>query len=258
MPKFSANLTFLFTELPFLARFAAARANGFDAVEYVCLFDHPVEALADHLKRHHLMQVLLNIPHGNWAAGERGIAILPERVAEFRASLATTIAYCKALDCHQVNCLAGIAPPGADHARLTATFVENLRYAAPILKDEGIRLLIEPINTRDIPGFFLNRTQQAADILDAVGSDNLFIQHDLYHMQIMEGDLARTLEAHLPRIAHVQIADNPGRHEPGTGEINYGFLLRHLDHLGYTGHVGCEYKPSSTTLESLGWMKAMG
>jgi hydroxypyruvate isomerase len=258
MPRFSANLTFLFAELPFLDRFAAAKAAGFDAVEYVCLFDHPAEVVAEPLKRHGMKQVLLNVPHGNWAAGERGIAILPERVAEFRASIETTIAYCQALDCHQVNCLAGIAPTGADPARLHATFVENLKFAAGELKAAGIKLLIEPINTRDIPGFFLSRTQQAANIIAEVGSDNLFIQHDLYHMQIMEGDLARTLEAHLPRIAHVQIADNPGRHEPGTGEINYGFLLRHLDALGYTGHVGCEYKPKTTTTEGLGWKKALG
>jgi hydroxypyruvate isomerase len=257
MPKFSANLTFLFTELPFLARFAAARANGFGAVEYVCLFDHPPEALAEPLARYGLQQVLLNVPHGDWAAGERGNAILPEREAEFRASIATTVRYCKALSCTQVNCLAGIIPPGADPAVLHATFVANLRYAAAALKAEGIRLLIEPINTRDIPGFYLVHSAQALDIIAEVGSDNLFLQHDLYHMQVMEGDLATTLQHCLPHIAHVQIADNPGRHEPGTGEINYPYLFDHLDRLGYTGHVGCEYRPRTNTLESLAWMRAL-
>ena len=257
MPEFSANLTFLFNELPFMARFAAAKANGFNAVEYVCLFDHEPEALAEPLHRHGLKQILLNVPHGDWASGERGIACHPDRVAEFRASIDTTIEYAKALDCGMVNCLAGIAPPGVPGATLRATFIENLRFAAPILKAAGIKLLIEPINTRDIPGFYLNRTHQAADIIAAVGSDNLFIQHDIYHMQVMEGDLARTLAAHLPMIAHIQIADNPGRNEPGTGEINYPFLLAHLDRLGYPGHIGCEYKPKTTTLESFAWMKAL-
>ena len=254
MFAFAANLTFLFEEVPFLVRFAAAHAAGFAAVEYVCLFDHPPEVLAAPLKRYGLRQVLLNVPHGNWAAGERGIASLPDRVADFRASVERTITYARALDCPMVNCLAGLAPVGVDHGLLRTTFIDNLRYAAPRLKAAGIKLLIEPINTRDMPGFFLNHTKDAADIIAAVGSDNLFIQHDLYHMQIMEGDLARTLERHLPLIAHIQVADNPGRHEPGTGEINYPFLFAHLTKLGYRGHIGCEYKPTTTTSESLGWM----
>jgi len=256
MPRFSANLTFLFTERPFLERFAAAKAAGFEAVEYVCLFDHAPEVLAAALKAQGLRQVLLNVPHGNWGAGERGIAIFPERVAEFRASIERTIAYCRALDCGAVNCLAGIAPQGIDAGILRATFVENLRYGAQMLEEAGIRLLIEPINTRDIPGFFLTGTRQAYEIIREAGVSNLFIQHDLYHMQIMEGDLARTLETYLPSIGHIQIADNPGRHEPGTGEINYGYLLRLLDELGYAGYVGCEYRPSGTTEESFGWMAA--
>ena len=255
MPKFSANLTFLFTELPFLARFAAAKANGFDAVEYISMFDHEPEVIADHLHRHHLKLVLLNVPHGDWAAGERGIAMFPERTQEFRASIDQTIHYCRALDCHMVNCLAGIVPPDSDNAALRATFIENLKFAASALKAAGIRLLIEPLNTRDIPGFFLTGTKQAYDIIQDVASDNLFIQHDLYHMQIMEGDLAPTLTKYLASIGHIQIADNPGRHEPGTGEINYPFLLAHLERLGYPGHIGLEYKPSTTTLESLEWLK---
>ena len=255
MPRFSANLTFLFTELPFLERFGAANAAGFDAVEYVCLFDHPPEVLAAPLKAHGLKQVLLNVPHGNWAAGERGIAILPDRVDEFRASLDTTISYCRALDCQQVNCLAGIVPPNVPEAELRETFIANLRIASARLKEAGIRLLIEPINTRDIPGFYLTRTRQAHEVIKEVGSDNLFIQHDLYHMQIMEGDLARTLTHYMPSIGHIQIADNPGRHQPGTGEINYGYLLAEIDRLGYRGHVGCEYKPTGVTADSFGWMR---
>ena len=255
MPRFSANLTFLFTEVPFLERFAAARAAGFDAVEYVCLYDHTPEALAAPLKAQGLKQVLLNLPHGRWDKGERGIAIFPERAAEFRASIDETIRYCQALDCGAVNCLAGITPAGADPAVLRKTFVENLRYASPLLAAAGIRLLIEPINTRDIPGFYLTGTKQAAGIIAEAGVSNLHIQHDLYHMQVMEGDLAQTLETYLPLIGHVQVADNPGRHEPGTGEINYPFLLRRLDELGYAGHVGCEYKPSGRSEDSFGWMK---
>jgi hydroxypyruvate isomerase len=196
------------------------------------------------------------VPHGNWAAGERGIAILPDRVADFRAGIDRTITYARALDCPMVNCLAGLAPADVDPALLRSTFIDNLRYAAPRLKAAGIKLLIEPINTRDMPGFFLTHTKDAADIIAEVGSDNLFIQHDLYHMQIMEGDLARTLERFLPLIAHIQVADNPGRHEPGTGEINYPFLFARLAELGYRGHIGCEYKPMTTTTAGLGWMRA--
>ena len=255
MPKFSANLTFLFTELPFLERLAAAKAAGFDAVEYVCLFEHPPEVIAAELQRHSLKQVLLNIPHGDWAGGERGIAILPERAGEFRESIASTIAYCKALDCKRVNCLAGIKPKDSGEPFLRATFINNLRFAAAALKNAGIKLLIEPINTRDIPGFYLTHTKQAYDVIQDVGSDNLFIQHDLYHMQIMEGDLAHSLKLYFPNIGHIQIADNPGRHEPGTGEINYEFLFELIDKLGYKGYVGCEYKPTATTSESFGWMR---
>jgi hydroxypyruvate isomerase len=198
---------------------------------------------------------LHNLPAGNWDAGERGIAILPDRVGEFRDGVAKAIAYARALGCRQINCLAGIAPHAVDSERLYDTFVANLRFAADALAAEGIKLLIEPINTRDIPGFYLSRTRQALELIEAVGSDNLFLQYDIYHMQIMEGDLARTLEANLPQIAHVQLADNPGRHEPGSGEIHYPFLFNHLDRIGYAGWIGCEYKPSRTTLEGLGWFE---
>jgi hydroxypyruvate isomerase len=257
MPRFAANLTMLFNEVPFLDRFEKAAAAGFTGVEYLFPYDFPVEELVAKLKANGLQQVLHNLPAGNWGAGERGIAILPDRVDEFRAGVDKAITYATALGCPQVNILAGIAPAGVDREVLHKTFVENLKFAAPKIKDAGLKLLIEPINTRDIPGFFLNYTKQAKAIIEEVGSDNLFIQYDIYHMQIMEGDLARTIEANLPQIAHIQLADNPGRFEPGTGEINYAFLFRHLDAIGYAGWVGCEYKPKGDTAAGLGWIKAL-
>jgi hydroxypyruvate isomerase len=253
MPKFAANLTMLFGEMPFLDRFAAAKAAGFSGVEYLFPYDFEKAVLRENLQQYGLTQVLHNLPAGNWAAGERGIAILPDRVDEFRDGVRRAIDYAKALDCRQVNCLAGVAPAGADPSELNAVLLGNLRFAADALSGERIRLLIEPINTLDIPGFFLNRTEQAAQIISDVQSDNLFIQYDVYHMQVMEGDIARTVQKHLARIAHVQLADNPGRNEPGTGEINYPFLFRHLDQIGYRGWIGCEYKPRTTTVEGLGW-----
>ncbi|UOK73052.1 2-oxo-tetronate isomerase [Ancylobacter polymorphus] len=257
MPRFAANLTMLFNEVPFLDRFEKAAAAGFTGVEYLFPYDFPVEELVAKLKANNLSQVLHNLPAGNWGAGERGIAILPERVDEFRAGVDKAISYATALGCPQVNILAGIAPAGADRELLHNTFVNNLKFAAPKIKEAGLKLLIEPINTRDIPGFFLNYTKQAKAIIEEVGSDNLFIQYDIYHMQIMEGDLARTIEANLPQIAHIQLADNPGRNEPGTGEINYPFLFRHLDAIGYEGWVGCEYKPKGETAAGLGWLKEL-
>jgi len=253
MPKLAANLTLLFNEVPFLERFAAAAKAGFKGVEYLFPYDFPKDQLAEQLEKHKLVQVLHNLPAGDWAAGERGIACHPGRGDEFRSGVERAIAYAKALNCRQVNCLAGIRPNRLDPNDAREIFIANLQYAAPRLAAEGIRLLIEPINTRDIPGFLLNHTQQAVDIIKAVGSDNLFLQHDIYHMQIMEGDLAPTIEKHLARIAHMQLADTPGRNEPGTGEINYGFLLPHLDRLGYTGWIGCEYKPKAGTEAGLGW-----
>jgi hydroxypyruvate isomerase len=253
MPKFAANLTMLFTEMPFLDRFAAARTAGFAGVEFLFPYDYDQNVLAGLLRDHGLTQVLHNLPAGNWAAGERGIAILPERRSEFREGVQRAIEYAKALNCSQLNCLAGVAPKGADRRELHSMFVENLRYAAEVLQKNHIKLLIEPINTRDIPGFFLNGTEQAAAIVADVGSDNLFIQYDIYHMQIMEGDLAPTIKRHFDRIAHIQLADNPGRNEPGTGEINYPFLFRYLDEIGYPGWVGCEYKPKTSTMDGMRW-----
>ena len=254
MPKFAANLTMLFTEEPFLDRFAAAAKAGFKAVEFLFPYAHSAEHVRDKALAAGVRIVLHNLPAGDWDAGERGIACLPDRVEEFRSGVATAIAYAKALGVGQLNCLAGKAPAGADPVVLRKTFVENLRYAAGQLEAEGIKLLIEPINTYDIPGFYLTGTAQALSIMDEVGSDNLFLQYDIYHMQRMEGELAATMEKHLPRIAHLQLADNPGRNEPGTGEINYGFLFRQLDRIGYGGWIGCEYKPRTTTTAGLGWL----
>ena len=253
MPRFSANLSMLFGEYEFLDRFDAAARAGFRGVEYLGPYDHPAEEVAARLKKNGLTQVLFNVPSGDWAAGERGIAILQDRVEEFRAGVDKAITYARALDCGQVNCLAGIAPAGVPREELEDVFVENLKFAAERLGEAGIRLLIEPINTRDIPGFFLTGTQQALDLIEKVGSQNLWLQYDIYHMQIMEGDLARSIEANLPRIAHIQLADNPGRHEPGTGEINYPFLYDFIDGLGYSGWIGAEYKPKAGTEAGLGW-----
>jgi hydroxypyruvate isomerase len=255
MPKFSANLTFLYTELPLLDRFAAARKSGFKGVEYMSPYEEAKGDLAARLRDNGLTQVLFNVPAGNWGGGERGIAIFPDRVDEFRRGVRQAIDYAGALGCGLVNCLAGVAPKDADAAVLRKTLVGNLAYAAAEMAKANIKLLIEPINTRDIPGFFLTRTDQALGLIAEVGSDNLYVQYDIYHAQIMEGDLARTMETNLARIAHIQLADNPGRHEPGTGEINYPFLFAHLDKIGYAGWIGCEYKPLAATEAGLGWMK---
>ncbi len=257
MPKFAANLSMLFNEVDFLDRFKAAADAGFEGVEYLFPYAFEKDALVEQLQKHGLTQVLHNLPAGNWEAGERGIACHPDRVGEFQEGVGRAIDYGTALGCKQINCLAGIAPDGVADDMLRATFVSNLRFAAPRLKQAGMRMLIEPINTYDIPGFYLNRTEQAIGILDEVGSDNLFVQYDIYHAQRMEGELAKTIEKYLPRIAHIQLADNPGRHEPGTGEINYAWLFRFIDKTGYDGWIGCEYKPAAETRAGLGWIKAL-
>ena len=254
MPKFSANLTFLFNELPFMERFAAAAQAGFKAVEYMAPYPYPAADLKAALKANGLVQALFNLPAGDSDSGERGMACVPGREAEFKQGVAQAIGYAHALDCKTVNCLAGKLPLGVSREAATATMVSNLQYAAAELKREGIMLVTEPINSFDIPGYFVNRTSEALAILDAVGSDNLFIQYDVYHAQRMEGELGATLTNYLSRIGHIQIADNPGRHEPGTGEIHYAWLLKHIDALGYDGWVGCEYKPKTTTVAGLGWM----
>ena len=254
MPKFDANLSMLFTELDFLARFAAAARCGFAGVEYLFPYAHPKEQIAEQLHEHGLTQVLHNLPAGNWDRGERGIACHPDRVSDFQAGVSRAIEYARALSCRQINCLAGIVLRGVSAPLAREMFVENLRYAAPRLAEHGIKLLIEPINTYDIPGFFLTNTAQALAIMDEVNHPNLYLQYDIYHMQMMEGNLANTIDKNLPRIAHIQVADVPGRHEPGTGEINYGFLFQHLDSIGYQGWVGCEYKPLAKTEDGLAWL----
>ena len=254
MPRFAANLSFLYQDLPFLERFAQAAADGFGAVEYVSPYEVDKAIIADTLKQAGIVQALFNLPAGNWAGGERGIGCLPDRIDEFRRGVDTAIDYARALDCPTVNCLAGLAPDGVDPELLDQTLLDNLTYAAPRLADAGIALVIEPINRRDMPTFHLATTQHAERIMARVPSSNLKIQYDFYHMQIMQGDLVPTFARLQDRIGHVQIADNPGRNEPGTGEINYPFIFAALDRLGYAGWVGCEYKPSAGTTAGLGWM----
>ena len=257
MPKFAANLSMLFTELPFLDRFEAAAQAGFKAVEFLFPYAWPAQEIKQRLDAHGLKLVLHNLPAGDWDAGERGIACHPERVEEFRTGVATAIPYAKTLGVGQLNCLAGKAPAGVSDTVLRQTLVANLAFAAKELKQAGLRLLIEPINTFDIPGFYVSGTAQALALLDEVGADNAFVQYDIYHAQRMEGELAATMQKQLARIGHIQLADNPGRNEPGTGEINYPFLFAHLDRIGYDGWIGCEYKPATTTQAGLGWRQQL-
>jgi hydroxypyruvate isomerase len=257
MPRFAANLTMLFTEVPFLDRFERAAKAGFKAVEFLFPYEHPANEIKARLDHSGLQLVLHNLPAGDWAGGERGIACLPDRVAEFRSGVARAVEYAVALGAPRLNCLAGKTPPTVGEDLVRRTFVDNLRFAAAALQRAGLELLIEPINTFDIPGFYLSRTDQALAILDEVGADNAFVQYDIYHAQRMEGELAATLARCLPRIGHVQLADNPGRNEPGTGEINYAFLFAHLERIGYRGWVGCEYKPAAGTEAGLGWRQQL-
>ena len=257
MPQFAANLTMLFNEVPFMERFEGASKAGFKAVEFLFPYPFPAAEIKQELDRNQLKLVLHNLPAGNWDDGERGIACHPERVDEFRSGVSKAIEYARILGVPQLNCLAGKVPVGVDERVLQDTFTSNLSYAATELKKSNLKLLIEPINTFDIPGFCLSNTQQAIDIIDEVGSDNLYLQYDIYHAQRMEGELANTIQKHLSKIAHIQLADNPGRNEPGTGEINYPFLFQFLDMLGYSGWIGCEYKPAVNTEAGLGWIKKL-
>jgi len=254
MLRFSANLSMLYPEHDFLERFNAAARDGFTGVEYVGPYAEAPETIVERLKSNNLTQVLFNLPAGDWAAGERGIGALPDRVAEFQQGIGEAIRYATALGCAQVNCLAGI-PKAVSAEAAEDTLVANLAYAAPRLADAGIKLLVEPINPFDIPGFFVSGPTQAIRILDRVGHDNVFLQYDFYHVQRVQGELVATFKALLPRIAHVQIADNPGRNEPGTGEINYPFIFAELERLGYDGWVGAEYKPKAGTSDGLGWLR---
>lgn len=257
MPKFAANLSMLFTEVPFAERFARAAQAGFDAVECQFPYELPAVEVKALLDANGLTMVLHNLPAGDWAGGDRGIAGDPSRVDEFRAGVAKAIEYATLLGVKKINCLCGKPPAGLPEAEIRRTVVDNLRYAAAELKKAGIALLVEPINNYDIPGFWLNSTAKALDVLDEVGADNAFVQYDVYHAQRMEGELAGTMQKNLSRIGHIQIADNPGRNEPGTGEINFPFLFAFLDRIGYAGHIGAEYKPAAQTEAGLGWIKAL-
>jgi hydroxypyruvate isomerase len=227
-------------------------------VEYLFPYEHDPETLKGLLERHNLQQVLFNLPAGDWQAGDRGIAANPDRVEEFRQGVDRAIEYARALDVLRVNCLAGKQLESASYDEQWRTLVENVRFAATRLAQEGKTLVVEPINTFDMPGFFLCSTADGLRLIEEVGATNIKLQYDVYHMQKMEGNLTETLKAHLGQIGHIQIADNPGRHQPGTGEINYGFLLRELDSMGYDGFVGLEYNPQPDTVTSLGWITKMG
>ncbi|HHJ35157.1 MAG TPA: hydroxypyruvate isomerase [Gammaproteobacteria bacterium] len=258
MPKICANLSMLFNEYDFLDKFERVSIAGFKGVEYLFPYDFSASDIRERLDQFELEQVLFNLPAGDWGAGERGISCHPGRVSEFREGVDKAIEYAGALNCKQCNALAGIVPDGVSQQQAHETFVENLRFAAEKLQAANIKLLAEAINTYDIPGFFLNNTKQAISLLDEVDSDNVYFQYDIYHMQRMEGELAATIEKYLNRIAHLQLADNPGRHEPGSGEINYHFLFEFIDSIGYGGWIGAEYIPAAHTEDGLGWMKQHG
>jgi hydroxypyruvate isomerase len=256
MARFSANLSMLFTERSFLDRFGAAARAGFRGVEYLGPYGFPAAEIAARLREFGLTQVLFNLPMGDTTKGERGVACLPDRVEEFRAGVAQAIEYARALGCPTVNCLAGNPAPHTKMAEARRTLVENLRYAADRLGEAGVQMVMEPLNRFDFPGYFVTRSSRALDIIDETGSSNIKLQYDVYHMQRMEGDLATTIERLLPRIGHIQIAGNPGRHEPSVGEINFRFLIERLDALGYDGWVGAEYIPRGRTEDGLGWFSS--
>lgn len=255
MPRFSANLSMLFTEVDFMDRFNKAAKAGFNAVEYMFPYAFGAQNLADALRSHELKQALFNLPAGNWDMGERGIAVLPDRRQEFREGVAKAILYAKALDCSLVNCLVGLKPSGISDSQVRDVLISNLRFAAETLAQENIHLLIESLNTRDIPGFYLSRTTDVLSLIKEINHPNIYYQYDIYHMQVMEGDITTTIRNNVGIIGHIQLADNPGRHEPGTGEINYPNLFRFIDEAGYAGFIGCEYKPLTTTNEGLAWIK---
>ncbi|KRB66283.1 2-oxo-tetronate isomerase [Noviherbaspirillum sp. Root189] len=257
MPKFAANLTMMFNEVPFLQRFEEASRAGFKAVEFLFPYEHAPQEIAAALKSNGLDNVLFNMPPGDWGKGERGIASLPGREAEFRDGVATALTYAQACGTPCLHVMAGLLPLGANRELHRHTYLDNLRYAAAETAKHGITLLIEPINTRDIPGYLLNTQAEAHAIREELGAPNLKVQMDLYHVQIVEGDIAMKLRRYLPHVGHIQIAGVPERHEPDIGEINYPYLFRLLDDLGYQGWVGCEYRPAKGTVEGLNWIKSL-
>ncbi len=255
MPRFAANLTMMYNEHAFLDRFAAAARDGFKAVEYLFPYDFSVESLQAQLEAHGLTQALFNAPPGDWAAGERGIASLPGREDDFRRGIDTALAYAGRLGNDTLHVMAGIVPDGADRAQHRAVYLRNLDYAAHVARADGVTIVIEPINPRDMPGFFLTRQDDAQAICREIGAPNLKVQFDCYHCQIVEGDLAKKLERDMAGIGHIQIAGVPDRHEPDIGEVNYPYLFERIDALGYGGWIGCEYRPKAGTSAGLGWLK---
>jgi len=253
VPRFAANLSMMFNEVPFLERFAAARSAGFEGVEFLFPYDFPAVELRRRLADHGLTQVLFNMAPGDWSKGERGIASIPGRQAEFRETVKQALDYAAALDCRQVHSMAGIVPAGLSVTTATAVYAANLAWATEQAGPAGVRLVIEPINHRDMPGYFLNTQAQGAAIIEAMGGARRGLQFDLYHVQITEGDITRRMEQFLPIIAHMQIADVPARNEPGTGEIAWPYIFRRIDELGYQGWIGCEYRPAGETVAGLTW-----
>jgi hydroxypyruvate isomerase len=260
MPRFAANLTMMYPEHAFLDRFAAAAGDGFEAVEFLFPYEWPAARLAVVLAEHRLQQVLFNAAQGDFASGERGIAALPGREDEFRSAIDRGLEYAAALGCPRVHVMAGLAPQAADRRSMRATYVTNLAWAAHRASATGVDVLIEPINTRDIPGYFLNRQDDAHAIVVEIGAANVKVQMDLYHCQIVEGDVAMKLRSYLPtgRVGHLQIAGVPERHEPDLGEVNYGYLFDVIDELGWDGWIGCEYRPKASTSAGLGWLHPRG
>jgi hydroxypyruvate isomerase len=260
MPRFAANLTLLWNELPFLDRFAAAALAGFKAVEFLFPYGHPAQAIAQRLQQHRLQLVLHNLPPGDWGAGDRGLACIPGREEEFRTGVAQAASYAGVIGAQRWHCMSGVPPLGVSESRARATWVSNVRFAAAEAEKLGLPLLIEPINTFDMPGYFVSEPRQAIGLMDEVGADNLFLQYDLYHAQRMGVDVSQTIKDLLPRMAHMQLADTPDRHEPGTGDIAFADLFDLVDRLGYTGWIGCEYKPLDPapggTDRGLAWIAA--
>ncbi|MBO6519502.1 MAG: hydroxypyruvate isomerase family protein [Rhodospirillales bacterium] len=254
MPSFAANLSMMFNEVPFLERFGAASEAGFDAVEFLFPYDFPAPEVAAKLKEHDLVQALFNAPPGDWAAGERGISALPDRIPEFRESIEKALEYARALNCSTLHIMAGMMPDPAAYDEMRACYVENIRFAADACQAEGVTVALEPLNSRDVPGYLMPTSAAVAKVVEDVGRPNVGIQFDFYHVQIMEGDLAKRFEALLDDVVHVQISGVPERHEPNIGEINYTYLFNLIDRLGYSGYVGCEYNPLGATLDGLRWL----
>jgi hydroxypyruvate isomerase len=255
MPRLAANLSMMFNEVPFLARFDAAAKAGFKAVEFLFPYEHPAAEIRRRLDGAGLQQVLFNMPPGDWAGGERGMACLPGRGQEFRDGVKKALDYAGSLGCGMVHCMAGIVPAGVSHGVAAALYVANVAWAAEQAAAQGVKVVLEPINHRDMPGFFLNTMAQGADVVHAIGFDRVGLQFDIYHCQVTEGDITKRIEALLPIIAHMQLADVPGRNEPGTGEIGWDFVLKRIDSLRYEGWIGCEYRPAGDTVEGLAWRK---